>query len=175
MATETWGIIVNAGAWTGGGSPVNYQTEMTNFLSARSAQGVTVVMTDPVWSESPNTESSSGNTWDSVTPLAGGSTDPSTAALNSSFWTRVDYLIATAATYGITIGLVLWNNNDGGLGTPRRGRTRSGRRGAPRSAPGMRPPRTWCGCSATTPDPTEPDTWWNYILTGLPPPGTPTR
>ena len=50
VATETWGIITNAGQWTGGGSPTDWQTEMTNFLSQRAAQGCTVVMTDPVWS-----------------------------------------------------------------------------------------------------------------------------
>lgn len=112
VATETWGIIVNAGAWTAGGSPANYQTEMSNFLSARAAQGVTVVMTDPVWSESSNTESSGGNAWDGTTPLAGGSKDPSTAALNGTFWARLDYLLTTAASYGITIAPTLWNNNN---------------------------------------------------------------
>lgn len=115
VATETWGIIVNAGAWTAGGAPTNYETEMNNFLSARAAQGFNVVMTDPIWSESQNTKSSGGNTWDSVTPLVGGSTNPSSAGLNNTFWTRVDYLISTAESYGITIGLVLYNSNDSGL------------------------------------------------------------
>lgn len=113
IAAETWGIIVNAGAWSSG----DWQTEMTNFLASRAAQGFTVVMTDPIWSESTNTESSGGNMWDGTTPLAGGSTDPSTAALNSTFWTRVDYLVSTAASYGITIAPTLWNNNNAGLGT----------------------------------------------------------
>lgn len=112
VATETWGIIVNAGAWTSG----DWQTEMRNFVNTRASQGFTVVMTDPKWSESSNTESSGGNMWDGTTPLAGGSTDPSTAALNNTFWTRVDYLLSAAAGAGITVGLVLWNNNDNGLG-----------------------------------------------------------
>ena len=117
VATETWGLIVNAGAWTGGGSPTNWQTEMSNFLSQRAAQGVTVVMTDPIWTESQNTESSGGNTWDGVTPFTGGVTNPTGATLNSSFWTRADYLLTTAASYGITIGLVIFNTNNTGLGS----------------------------------------------------------
>lgn len=116
VSTETWGLIVNAGAWTSGGSPADWQTEMSNFLSARAAQGFTMVMTDPIWTESSNTTSSNGNTWDGVTPFTGGSTDPSTATLNSAFWARVDYLLATAASYGISIGLVLFNTNATTLG-----------------------------------------------------------
>ena len=51
-----------------------------NFLSARAAQGFTVVMTDPVWAAHGASYAYNGNTWDGVTPLAGGSTDPSSAA-----------------------------------------------------------------------------------------------
>lgn len=113
VATETWGIITNAGQWTGGGSPTDWQTEMTNFLSQRAAQGCTVVMTDPVWSAAGASYArTTGDTWDGVTPLAGGSTDPSSAGLNSTFWTRVDYLISTAETYGITVGICIVNNSD---------------------------------------------------------------
>ena len=45
VASETWGLPCNAGAWngTGGGT---WQQDYDNFFSARAAQGVTVLMTD---------------------------------------------------------------------------------------------------------------------------------
>ena len=49
--------------------------------------------------------------WDGTTPLTGG-TNPSADALNPPFWARVDYLLTTAASYGITIGPILWNSNN---------------------------------------------------------------
>jgi Protein of unknown function (DUF4038)/Putative collagen-binding domain of a collagenase len=107
VASETWGLPVNAGQWT---SPQgNWQSDYDNFFSARAAQGVTVTMTDPVWGYNGTL---TGNTWDGVTPLAGGSTDPSSAALNSTFWTRIDYMFSSAQANGITIGFVIANIGD---------------------------------------------------------------
>jgi Protein of unknown function (DUF4038)/Putative collagen-binding domain of a collagenase len=103
VATETWGLPVNAGNYS-----VTYQNAYDNFFSARAAQGFTVTMTDPAWAE-PQATAYNGNDWDGTTPLAGGSTDPSAAALNSAFWTRVDYGVSSAQSNGITIGMVLYN------------------------------------------------------------------
>jgi hypothetical protein len=109
VASETWGLPVNAGQWT---SPQgNWQSDFDTFFSERAAQGFTICMTDPVWAESGNNDYN-GNTWDGVTPLVGGSTDPSSAALNSTFWTRIDYMLTSAAENGITIGLVLNDSDD---------------------------------------------------------------
>ena len=48
VATETWGLPVNAGQWNGSGGGTVDQ-DYDNFFSQRAAQGFTVCMTDPVW------------------------------------------------------------------------------------------------------------------------------
>ena len=101
VATETWALPNRAGEWTSG----NWQGDYDNFFATRSAQGFTVTMTDPVAGTSSGAPNDNGNTWDGVTPLAGGSTDPSSAALNNTFWDRIDYVFSTAASNGMTIGL----------------------------------------------------------------------
>jgi Protein of unknown function (DUF4038)/Putative collagen-binding domain of a collagenase len=106
VATETWGLPVRAGLNSSG----NWQGDMDDFFSQRAAQGFTACMTDPVWCASGTAYH--GNTWDGVTPLAGGSTNPSAAGLNGTFWTRVDYMLTSAAAQGITIGLVIYNTGD---------------------------------------------------------------
>ena len=109
VATETWGLPVNAGKWNGsGGGTVD--GDYDNFFSQRAAQGFTICMTDPVWTN--HGTAYNGKTWDSVTPLAGGSTDPSSAGLNSTFWDRIDYMFTSAAANGITIGLDIANIGD---------------------------------------------------------------
>jgi len=112
VATETWGLPVNAGQWNGeGGSTVD--GDYDNFFSQRAAQGFTVCMTDPVWAATDSGAASvNGNTWDGVTPLAGGSHDPSSAGLNATFWDRIDYMFSSAASNGITVGLVPANIGD---------------------------------------------------------------
>ncbi|HTQ92534.1 MAG TPA: DUF4038 domain-containing protein [Streptosporangiaceae bacterium] len=111
VATETWGLPVNAGNWSSPG----YQHDYDTFFADRAGQGFTVTMTDPVWAE-PQATAYSGNDWDGTTPLAGGSTNPSSAALNSAFWTRIDYMFSSAAAQGITIGMVLYNGDGVGNG-----------------------------------------------------------
>ena len=109
VATETWGLPINAGQWNGSGGGTVDQ-DYDNFFSQRAAQGFTVCMTDPVWT-SHNT-AYNGDTWDGLTPLVGGSTDPSSAGLNSTFWARIDYMFSSAASNGITIGLDIANIGD---------------------------------------------------------------
>jgi hypothetical protein len=111
VATETWGLPINAGEWSGSGGGT-WEQDYANFFSARAAQGFTVCMTDPVWAAGGGSQAHGGNTWDGVTPLAGGSTDPSTAGLNSTFWERIDYMFTSAAANGITIGLCISNQGD---------------------------------------------------------------
>ena len=65
------------------------------------------MMTDPVWAEAGQATTYNGDTWDGVTPLAGGATDPSAADLNNSFWTRIDYMLTSAAANGITVAMTL--------------------------------------------------------------------
>jgi hypothetical protein len=100
VASETWGLPPYAGKWT---SPQgNWQSDYDNFFSARSAQGVTVTMIDPV--DGPDGPNMNGTTWDGLAPFASGG-DPTTG-LNNTFWERIDYAITSAQSNGITIGFV---------------------------------------------------------------------
>jgi hypothetical protein len=133
VATETWGLPVNAGNYSS-----TYQHDYDTFFAARAAQGFTVMMTDPVWGETAFTSTYDGNDWDGTTPLAGGSANPSTAALNGTFWQRIDYMLTSAAANGITVAMVLQNTGDD-LGNP-----------------------SWIGTSWTT---TQWQAWANKIAT----------
>ena len=106
ITTETWGLLVRAGLNSGG----NWQGDIDTFFTQRAAQGFTVCMVDPVWGA--HGTAYQGNTWDGLTPLAGGSQNPSTAGLNSTFWARTDYLMSSAAAHGITVGFVIYNTGD---------------------------------------------------------------
>ena len=106
VATETWGLPIHAGLNSSG----NWQGDYDTFFAQRAAQGFTVMMTDPVWASGSFT-TYGGNTWDGLTPLTGGGTDPSTG-LNSTFWARIDYMLSSAESQGITVGLVVNNVGD---------------------------------------------------------------
>ena len=108
VATETWGLFTNAGQNSGG----DWQGDFDAFFSARAAQGFTVCMLSPYWTGGGSATRDTGDTWDGLTPLAGGSTDPSSAGLNPTFWARVDSMMASALSNGITIGFVLINPGD---------------------------------------------------------------
>jgi Protein of unknown function (DUF4038)/Putative collagen-binding domain of a collagenase len=108
VASETWGLLTNAGEYSSG----DWQGDLDTFFSTRAAQGFTVCMLSPYWSDASNGARVTGDTWDGLTPLAGGSTDPSSADLDSAFWARVDYMMSSALSNGITIGFVLINPGD---------------------------------------------------------------
>src|SRR5580658_2634979 len=73
VASETWGLLTNAGEHSSG----NWQGDLDTFFSTRAAQGFTVCMLSPYWTGGSGRNT--GDTWDGLTPLAGGSTDPSSA------------------------------------------------------------------------------------------------
>jgi hypothetical protein len=112
VASETWGLPNRAGEWNGG----SYQNDYNNFFSARSAQGLTVTMTDFLSGPDPSTGSpyANGNTWDDVSPWTTGSN--AVGGLNNTFWTRCDYAFASAASYGVSIGFTFnaYDFNTGG-------------------------------------------------------------
>jgi Protein of unknown function (DUF4038) len=103
VASETWALLVRAGEWSAGAGGT-WQQDITNFMSQRSAQGVTVCMLDVLCGPNCDGPNASGATWDSVSPFTSGG-DPTTG-LNSTFWTRVDWLFSQAQLYGISIGFV---------------------------------------------------------------------
>ncbi|HEY2267527.1 MAG TPA: DUF4038 domain-containing protein [Streptosporangiaceae bacterium] len=96
LKDDIWGIVTNAGAWNGG----DWQADMTTCLSTRASQGFTTIMTAAVAMSHIGAADDTGNSWDGVSPF----TTP-WSVLNDTYWQRIDYLITTAASYGITIVL----------------------------------------------------------------------
>ena len=121
VASETWNLFVNAGRWSGSGGGATPHADFVAFFSQRSAQGLTVTILEPTASTNndANAPSAVGNTWDSLTPFVGGSTDPTVGLSTGGYWTRFDDLIATAASYGVTIGFTFnaYNFSGGGVMT----------------------------------------------------------
>jgi hypothetical protein len=100
IGDEAWGLVGNAGRWGG-----TWQSDIDGYVTARAAQGYTAVEIDLV----PSTLAgglNDGATWDGVSMFNSGTSatagDPS-AGLNSTYWQRVDYLIAALARAGMTL------------------------------------------------------------------------
>lgn len=107
LADNPWALIFNAGEWSSG----NWQAEMGNYLSSRSAQGWTGLYLSALGNIDNGGTYENGNTWDNVPPFTGGG-HPS-AGFNNTYWQRVDYLISTAASYGLTVFLNIAYTADG--------------------------------------------------------------
>ena len=107
LMDNPWALIVNAGEWNGG----NWQADMSSYLSYKQAQGYTACYVAALGCIDIGGSYENGNTWDNVPPFTGGG-HPS-AGLNSTYWQRVDYLITTAASYGITVFLNIAYTADG--------------------------------------------------------------
>lgn len=90
-----WALIANAG---NSGGATTYQTDMDGYVAARSAQGFNGMLVTPTVT-SDNGGASNGDTWDGVAPFT------SPGVLNNTFWTRVDYLLASAQAAGMTVAI----------------------------------------------------------------------
>ena len=91
---SVWGLITQAGS---AGGSVTWETDMSSYCSARSAEGFNGFITTPTSSSQVTGTAANGDTWDGVAPFT------SPGVLNNTFWDRVDYLLATAAGYGMTV------------------------------------------------------------------------
>ena len=91
---SVWGLIAQAGS---AGGAVTWQSDIDNYTSARSAEGFTAFLTTPTSSAQMPGSAANGNTWDGVAPFT------SPGVLNNTFWTRVDYLLASAQAQGMTV------------------------------------------------------------------------
>lgn len=91
---SVWGIIAQAGA---AGGSVTWQSDMEDYCQARSAQGFNMLLTTPTSSAQVTGNAANGDTWDGVAPFS------APGVLNDTFWQRVDYLLSTAASYGLTV------------------------------------------------------------------------
>jgi Protein of unknown function (DUF4038) len=105
----------NAGRWNSG----NWQSDYDTYFNARGAQGHTAWY-GTAWSNLhvDGTLPTGGRTWDSIYPLnvngtpGAIATGSETITLNNSFWTRIDYLFASAMRNGITCFLNLGMSYD---------------------------------------------------------------
>jgi hypothetical protein len=97
VGDAAWGLSMNAGRWNSG----NYQATFDAYFAARGAQGYTVCYFTPLGSTHNGGLHDGGNDWNNDSPWVGG--DPGT--LNNTFWARIDYMIASAASNGITLFL----------------------------------------------------------------------
>jgi len=164
VAAETWALPNRAGEWNGSGGGT-YQQDYDNYFSARSGQGVTVLMTDVLAGTNSDAPNNNGSTWDGVAPFVSGG-DPATG-LNSTFWTRVDYMFSSAESRGVTIGFTFnqydfvsgyafsgWSNSQfQAYGTAVANRYKN------------QPNLIWL--MGNDEFPTTHDTEYNYILTGI--------
>ena len=90
-----WNIIPNAG---NSGGATTWQSDMDAFCAIRSGQGFNGFEATTTSVPAIGSINEDGRTWDGILPFVGG--DPS--VLTATFWDRVDYLVASAASYGMT-------------------------------------------------------------------------
>ena len=100
VCDQMYGLVGNAGRWNGSGGGT-YQQDYDSYWSERAAQGVTAVLVELVSSLPDGGVYDNGNTWDNVPPFNTGQ-DPA-SGLNSTYWTRFDYLLNSALKNGLTV------------------------------------------------------------------------
>lgn len=108
LCDEFWGLPTNAGAYSN-----TVDQDLDYYFSTRSSQGYTAMYTDPFGNLNGGGAYQNGNTWDNVAPFSSG-VDPG-SGFNNTFWTRVDYMLASAASNGITVFLDVANYYDAGV------------------------------------------------------------
>ena len=113
VSDQNYGLITNAGRWNGAGGGT-YEQDYDNYFSTRAAQGVTALLVEPVGSIICGGVYDNGNTWDDVPPCNTG-TDPA-SGLNSAYWTRIDYMMNSAQSNGITLLPIFDIQYNGGSG-----------------------------------------------------------
>jgi hypothetical protein len=110
LVDNPWALIFNAGEWSSG----DWQSEMGRYLELRSEQDFTGLYLSALGNLDNGGSYLNGNTWDNVPPFTGGG-NPS-AGLNDTYWQRVDYLISTAESLGLTVFLNIAYTSSGGPG-----------------------------------------------------------
>lgn len=107
LGDAAWALPGNAGRWNSG----NWQADYDTYLGNRGSQGYTVIYTKPMGTTQSLNINDDGRTFDPLWPFQGGTpstgssgADPS-SGLTAAYWTRIDYLLASALAQGITIFL----------------------------------------------------------------------
>jgi hypothetical protein len=107
-----WGLVFNAGRW---GSDTTWRSDIRNYIAARSRQGYNAVYVAALGNTINEGAYDTGATWDGVSPWAGGSASsigPHVGTLNDAYWARVDYLLSTARSAGVTVMLDIIYGDD---------------------------------------------------------------
>lgn len=91
-----WGLVTNSGQGGSGGG--TYQQDMSSYLSTRWTQGFNQTYCTLINCTSLGGPNDDGATFDGVVPFTGGVV----GNLNNTYWDRVDYLVSTAETQGMT-------------------------------------------------------------------------
>jgi Protein of unknown function (DUF4038) len=103
-ADIAYGLPANAGRYTN-----TYQQDFDQFHALRASQGLNANACHPFGHSHTGCNNDVGNTWDGVYPFTiNGSAatltgQAGTVGLNSTFWTRIDYMFTSAAANGMTI------------------------------------------------------------------------
>jgi hypothetical protein len=105
LGDAPWAITGNAGRWNGGDWKADYAT----YLGNRASQGFTVIYTKLLSSTQDGGRYDNGSTWDGVSPF-NTTADPS-SGMNEAYWERIDYMVASALSQGITVFLNVVGHN----------------------------------------------------------------
>ncbi len=100
VCDQPYGLVMSAGRWNGAGGGT-WQQDYDNYFATRAAQGITVVLIEPIGCATNGGVFVNGNTWDNVSPWTNG-TDAG-GGLNPAYWARIDYLLNSALAQGITV------------------------------------------------------------------------
>jgi hypothetical protein len=105
LGDAPWAITGNAGRWNGG----DWKSDYATYLANRAGQGFTVIYTKLLSSTQDGGVHDDGSTWDDVNPFVAVA-DPG-SGMNEAYWQRIDYMIATALSQGITLFLNIVGHN----------------------------------------------------------------
>lgn len=111
-----WGLVANAGRYRGG-----WRSDIQGYVASRAARGFNTVYVSALGNTINGGRYDTGATWDGVSPWVGGSTSdigPNVGTLNDAYWKRVDYLLKSARSAGVTVMLDIIYGNDIGDGGP---------------------------------------------------------
>jgi hypothetical protein len=113
-----WGLVFNAGRYRGG---TTWRSDIRGYVKARAGKGFNTVYVAALGNTINGGRYDSGATWDGVSPWKGGSTTaigPHVGTLRDAYWKRVDYLLKTAKSAGVTVMLDVIYGQDIGDGGP---------------------------------------------------------
>lgn len=101
LGDAVWGLPGNVGRWSSGA----WQSDYDTYFATRGSQGFTVAYCKPMGTVQSGNIDNNGGTFDGLFPFQGGAGANPSTGLTSSYWARIDYMLASAANQGITIFL----------------------------------------------------------------------